>query len=172
MNDHHVDQFHKDELDDLAAACFERFTSTEILTECPFCPADQQEELARQKDLINHVAEHLISIAQISLAGHYEEGTGQSEGPSESRQEPSEDDSIPANSGTIAEEMNREFVSQEIDDYYDDDDYESLSVLESIEKPPATDREHWEFVWAKLQRPKQNHLHDPILQSFIAAGKR
>ncbi|CRG86143.1 Importin beta-like protein KAP120 [Talaromyces islandicus] len=166
MNDHHADQFHKDELDDLAAACFERFTSSEILTECPFCSADQQEELAMQKDLVNHIAEHLISLAQISLAGHYEEGTGQSERPSESRQERSEDDSIPGNSGTIVEEMNHEFISQEIDD-----DDEAWSVLESIEKPPETNREHWEFVWAKLQRPKHDHLYDPILQSFITARK-
>lgn len=167
MNAHHAQQFHKDELDDFAAVCFERFTSTNILTECPLCPVGQQEELlAAQKDLTGHVAEHLISIAQISLAGHYEEGTGQSEGPSESRQERSEADSIPGNSGTIAEEMNHEFVGQE-----SDDDGESLSVPMEI-PPHAGLEENWEFVWASLQLPKHDHLHDPILQSFISTTER
>ncbi|GFF71184.1 hypothetical protein IFM62136_08022 [Aspergillus lentulus] len=63
----HEDAFSEDELDGIADASYLRVPVDSVINVCPFCPIDTQVNVPTEK-IITHVAEHLLSFAQISLS--------------------------------------------------------------------------------------------------------
>jgi hypothetical protein len=67
----HEDAFSDDELDGIADASYLRVPVDSVINVCPFCPIDPQVNVPTEK-IITHVAEHLLSFAQISLSWQME----------------------------------------------------------------------------------------------------
>jgi hypothetical protein len=63
----HEDAFSEDELDGIADASYLRVPVDSVINVCPFCPIGPQVNVPTEK-IITHVAEHLLSFAQISLS--------------------------------------------------------------------------------------------------------
>ncbi|KAL4779146.1 hypothetical protein BJX76DRAFT_99189 [Aspergillus varians] len=62
----HEGAFLEDELDGIANASYQRLPIDIVITVCPFCPTDHAINIPPEK-MIAHVAEHLMSFAQISI---------------------------------------------------------------------------------------------------------
>lgn len=73
----HSDQFDEIDLDVLADLCFEKKVRDILLTKCPFCPMHSVAN-SISGELIDHVAQHLLAFARISLEGYFENGNEQS----------------------------------------------------------------------------------------------
>ncbi|GKZ59151.1 hypothetical protein AnigIFM49718_005012 [Aspergillus niger] len=155
LHQYHEDQFDDDDdIDDIAAACYQKLPDDIIIRECPFCPTVQKLEL-KPKDMINHVANHLISLAQISLAGHIDDGRSQSAWSGSSR----DSSSLPASIGSLPERLHSEFR--------DDDETEYLASV-SGEVIPDADEELIYALWQKVQKPQDDPSLDLTLRHFIA----
>ncbi|KAJ5167930.1 uncharacterized protein N7482_003524 [Penicillium canariense] len=114
MHQYHGGQFHDGDLDDLAAACYQRLPVNTLITECPLCPKGVSRDLG-SGETINHVAAHLLSLAQITIAGHMDGDGGQSEaaypeGTSRGGLSPG------ASEGSIAKRLRAEFPEIQDDD--------------------------------------------------------
>ncbi|KAL3458339.1 hypothetical protein BJX64DRAFT_292260 [Aspergillus heterothallicus] len=66
MQHSHADHFHSTELDEIVAVSYQRLPVDNILASCPFC-AEVQSLDSSMGDILNHVAGHLFTFAQISL---------------------------------------------------------------------------------------------------------
>lgn len=153
LHQFHEDQFEDDDIDDIAAACYQQLPEDIIIKECPFCPKVQNVELG-PSDMINHIAYHLIALAQISLAGHIDGDQSQSAW-SESKRNPS---SRPASAGSVQERLHSEFR--------DSDDHEGPTFL-SDEVIPDADVELVDALWQKVQKPQEDPSRDLTLHHFI-----
>lgn len=68
----HSGFFEEDQIENIAAQCYQEIPNDVVIKECPFCPTG--EHLEREPgDMITHIAGHLISLAKISLFGHIDE---------------------------------------------------------------------------------------------------
>ncbi|KAL3477431.1 hypothetical protein BJX99DRAFT_257460 [Aspergillus californicus] len=63
----HIHAFPEDELDEIAAASYQQLPVDNVITNCPFCSPDVDINLPSE-NIINHLAEHLVSLAQISIS--------------------------------------------------------------------------------------------------------
>ncbi|KAL3447674.1 hypothetical protein BJX65DRAFT_307737 [Aspergillus insuetus] len=63
----HSGEFANDELDDIAAASHQRLAPHDLVTTCPFCPTDLANTI-HTDTLMSHLAEHMLSLAQISVS--------------------------------------------------------------------------------------------------------
>jgi hypothetical protein len=164
MYQHHSDQFDLTDLDDIADACCQRLLGEDMITECPFCPADQNLD-AEPEEMMNHVAVHLLSLAQISLTGHVDGDGGQSEGP-ESKRILDNLLSRPASLGSLPERLYSEFPDKIEEEEEEDDIKEyNLSLREAI---PDADEEQCYAVWQNVRKPPEDPLLDLTPRSFIA----
>ena len=160
MCQYHSDQFDPTDLEDLVTACHQRLPDDNMIKECPFCPADQDPDV-EPGGMINHIAGHLLSLAQISLTGHIDGDGGQSEC-SESKL--SYRLSQPASLGSLRGRLYSEFPT-EIEDEEDNIEEYNLSPGKVI---PDTDEEECYSVWQNVRKPPEDPLLDPTLRSFTA----
>jgi hypothetical protein len=163
MYQHHSDQFDDTDLDDLAAACHQRLPDDNMIIECPFCPAEQALDV-EPEEMMNHIAGHLLSLAQISLTGHIDGDGGQSEW-SESQRTLDYRSSQPKSLRSLPERLYSEF-SDKIEGE-EDDIKEYNSRLSPGEAIPDADEEQCYAVWQSIRKPPEDPFLDPTLRSFI-----
>ena len=162
MYQHHSDQFDDTDLEDLVAACHQPLPDDTMVTECPFCSTDQDPDI-EPGEMMNHVAGHLLSLAQISLTGHIDEDGGQSEC---SKSKLDYRLSQPASLGSLPGHLYSEFPDQIEDE--EDNIQECNSYLSPGEVLLDTDEEECYSVWQDVRKPPEDPLLDPTLRSFIA----
>ncbi|KAL2855689.1 hypothetical protein BJX68DRAFT_264043 [Aspergillus pseudodeflectus] len=63
----HTGEFADDELDEIADASHQRLAPHNLLTTCPFCPTDLTATIPAD-GMMSHVAEHMLSLAHISVS--------------------------------------------------------------------------------------------------------
>lgn len=157
LHQHHKGQFDDDDIDDIAAACYQKSPDDIIIRECPFCPTVQKLEL-KPKDMIDHVANHLISLAQISLAGHVDGGRSQSAWSGSRR----DSNSLPSSLGSLPERLHSEFT--------DDDENEYLTSISGEVIPDAAEELIY-AVWQNVQKPQYDPSLDLTIRHFIAQSE-
>jgi hypothetical protein len=159
MYQYHLGQFDDTDLNDLAAACHQGLPDDNIITECPFCPADQDPDIEPGEMMVGH----LLSLAQISLTGHMDGDDGQSEC-SESKL----DYRLPK-TGSL-ESLPGRLYSEFPDEIEDEEDniQEYNSHLSPGEVIPNTDEEECSVQWQNVRKPPEDPSLDPTLRSFIA----
>ncbi|GLB14826.1 hypothetical protein AtubIFM61612_004628 [Aspergillus tubingensis] len=157
LHQYHEGQFDDDDIDDIAAACYQKSPDDIIIRECPFCPTVQKLEL-KPKDMIDHVANHLISLAQISLAGHVDGGRSQSAWSGSRR----DSNSLPTSLGSLPERLHSEFT--------DDDENEYLTSISGEVIPDAAEELIYE-VWQNVQKPQYDPSPDLTIRHFIAQSE-
>ncbi|KAH8424845.1 uncharacterized protein LDX57_002588 [Aspergillus melleus] len=117
---------------------------------------------ATQNELLRHVAEHLITLSQISLVG-IDDSVAHSGVESCSSREDSTRDGSPTGSDFFAERL--ELINETETQYIDED-------LPQVSCPPSTESLHWEFVLTQFSQADSKITHDPIIQSIIEHNQR
>jgi hypothetical protein len=154
LHQFHEVQFEDDDIDDIAAACYQQLPEDILIGECPFCPTAQNGEL-EPGDMINHIASHLISLAQISLVGHMD-GTRSQSAWSRSKEDPN---LYPASVGSLPERLHLEFTNH-------DEDGSPASVPDEV--IPDTNAELVQALWQEVHKPHGDPAQDLTLRLFMA----
>ncbi|KAL4948631.1 hypothetical protein BDW69DRAFT_189090 [Aspergillus filifer] len=166
MHQSHRDQFDDDDLDDIAAACHQQLPDDIAIKDCPLCPEGQVVDMDAS-EMLNHVASHLLSLAQISLAGHADGDESRSEW-SGSKNIPSyrHSDSGKGRVGSLVGRLDTDFAEQSEEDQ--DDDSIEVELSAPIEDVPDANAEQLQALWEQIRQPAPDPQSDPKLSSFVA----
>ena len=153
----HEDQLDDDDICDLVAACYQRLPDDVMIKECPFCPKTEDAD-SNASDMMNHIAGHLLSLAQISLTGHIDDGESESAW-SKSERGPS-----------LQVDSTCSFAQHQEADFSDSDVSESseTQLYSSDAGVPDADAERVHALWNIIQPPKEELLLDKPLRHLMA----
>ncbi|KAF9890253.1 hypothetical protein FE257_006165 [Aspergillus nanangensis] len=146
MCEHHSGQFEDDDLDDLALSCHQQLPMDNVITECPFCPADHD------LDFIP---------TQISLAGH-DEGNDKQSGQSDSKRSRQYHVSQLGSEVSAMRRLEADFPEIEDEETHTSGENMDLSPMESV---PDADGQVCQNTWRYIREA----LGLPILGNFAIA---
>ncbi|KAJ5623412.1 hypothetical protein N7490_012017 [Penicillium lividum] len=163
---HHIHKYHSAQfdafgIDDLIDACHDSRPRQILFTKCPFCPQhDQDEDLI--SDLKQHIEQHLLEFARISIAEFVDDDLQQSEVADST--DKGEVSPIQMRSKTVADGLEPEFF-QENGRW---NDLDALEALATIVEPTETDEDVWLSYSESLNSHYYDAMKDPILKQFKA----
>ncbi|KAH8692087.1 hypothetical protein BGW36DRAFT_386928 [Talaromyces proteolyticus] len=160
MYEHHAEQFEPAYLEDIAAACYQQLPEVNMIAECPFCSEEQSMDIPRW-EMISHVAAHLLSLAQISLAGHIDGDGGESEG-NESVKTLSNNDSHSGSTRSLAGSIYSDNVPETTEE-----EHRLQDNIQGDTSVPDIDPQQCSVLWDHIQKGVENPMLDPKLQPFI-----
>ena len=151
MAEEHNGEFVLEELDTIVEECYGRLPAAELLDHCPFCNDFQVCE-QQFRAIEEHIAVHLLSLAQISLAGHDIVAERGSEPGSLSLTDVSGSSNTP--------------LSISSDPSGNDDDLAIALPDHSMDELPDEHEENWQSYWNKRPRSVYDPFKDPIIQQL------
>ncbi|OQV08585.1 hypothetical protein CLAIMM_12832 [Cladophialophora immunda] len=162
LRDEHKDEFEESDLEELVESSAISRPRREPLTDCPLCLDDFDAKSMPLNDILNHVAEHMISLALLSL-------------PEDENREPTNSEGFASGTSStiqtrvsavssIAKAMETS-LSVDTDEIEIEDDELSTDLIEIPELAP-TDEDQWNQFWEGNPLPICTTPEASLLRAF------
>jgi hypothetical protein len=162
LRDDHEDEFEESDVEELVESSAVSRPRREPLTACPLCINDFDAKSMPLNDILNHVAEHMISLALLSLPEDENREPANSEGFASNKSSAIQTrvSAVSTNANTIETSM-----SVDADEVEIEDDELSTDLIEIPELAP-TDEDQWNQFWDGNPLPLCTTPEASLLKAF------